>query len=190
MRRDIVQGARFPDYELPDQDGKHQRLSALQGIDPLILMLARGGYCPKENAQHQWVSAMQSELEVGYARVVTISTDSPLESKEWRQRLGAKWPFLSDEERIVQRELEIAEYTDPAHNPMVPHTIMLEPTLIVHQIFMGYWYWGRPTPAELRQGLRAITRKCRPDWDILAPELRRRWTARDKRSFYPYKGSR
>lgn len=187
MRNDIVPGARFPDYELPDQDGKLRRLSAIQGNDPLVLMLARGGYCPKENAQHQWVAAMQTELEVGYARVVTISTDSQLESKEWRQRLGAKWPFLSDEQRLVQRDLDIAEYTDPRHDPMVPHTVVLEPTLVVHRVFTGYWYWGRPTPDEIRQELRAITRKCRPDWDILTPELRRRWAAGDQGSFYPYR---
>ena len=57
-------------------------------------MLARGGYCPKEHAQHAWLAAMQTEVEVGYFRLVTISTDSVLASKEWRQRLGAHLPFL------------------------------------------------------------------------------------------------
>jgi hypothetical protein len=50
MRSDIIPGARFPDYELPDQAGRSQRVSAVQGNDPLVLLLARGGYCPKENA--------------------------------------------------------------------------------------------------------------------------------------------
>jgi hypothetical protein len=31
----------------------------------------------------------------------------------------------------VKRDLEIAEYTDPAHDQMVPHTIVCEPGLIV-----------------------------------------------------------
>lgn len=30
--------------------------------------------------------------------------------------LGATWPFVSHEKRIVQRELEIAEYTDLVHD--------------------------------------------------------------------------
>jgi len=37
MRPDIVPGAVFPDYELPDHRGKHYTLSELQGGDPLVL---------------------------------------------------------------------------------------------------------------------------------------------------------
>lgn len=53
MRSDIHKGAKFPDYELPDQEGEKRKLSELQGQDPVALMLARGGYCPKEDLQHQ-----------------------------------------------------------------------------------------------------------------------------------------
>jgi peroxiredoxin len=52
MRRDIVPGGVFPDYELPDHTGRLRKLSELQGDDPLILTLARGHYCPKEHQQH------------------------------------------------------------------------------------------------------------------------------------------
>ena len=44
MRVDIVPGATFPDFELPDQTGVPRSLSELQGSDPLCLMLARGSY--------------------------------------------------------------------------------------------------------------------------------------------------
>jgi peroxiredoxin len=117
MRSDIVKGAIFPDYELPDHTGRIQKLSELQGNDPVALMLARGGYCPKEHLQHQWLEAMESEIKVGYSLLITISTDPILECKEWRARLGAHWPFLSDEGRKVQQDLDIKEYTDPEHNP-------------------------------------------------------------------------
>ena len=36
--------------------------------------------------------------------------------------VGAQWTFLSDPGRKVQKDLDIAEYTDPDHNPMIPHT--------------------------------------------------------------------
>jgi peroxiredoxin len=186
MRADIVPGAVFPDYQLPDHTGTPRRLSELQGGDPVALVLARGGYCPKEHLQHLWMSAMEPELEVGYCRFVTISTDPVLASAEWRQRLDAHWPFLSDQQRVLQRELEIREYTDPEHDPMIPHTLLLEPGLVVHQIYMGYWYWGRPTPEEVRQGFRAITRKCRPDWDLSARGLREAWEEGRTERFYPY----
>lgn len=54
-------------YELPDHTGKTQKLSQLQGNDPLALMLARGGYCPKEHLQHVWMAAMQAKIKVGIA---------------------------------------------------------------------------------------------------------------------------
>ncbi len=47
---------------------------------------------------------------------------------------------------------------------MVPHTVFLEPGLVVHRVYNGYWYWGRPTPEELRQHFHDITRKIRFGW--------------------------
>src|SRR4051812_30734867 len=57
MRSDIVPGATFPDYELPDHTNIVRRLSELQGDDPLILTLARGHFCPKEHQQHLQLAA-------------------------------------------------------------------------------------------------------------------------------------
>jgi hypothetical protein len=55
---------------------------------------------------------------------------------------------------------------------MIPHVIVLEPSLVVFKIYNGYWFLGRPTHEELRQDLRVLTRKCLPDWDITTPEMR------------------
>jgi hypothetical protein len=49
---------------------------------------------------------------------------------------------------------------------MIPHVIVLEPGLVIYKIYNGYWFLGRPTLEDLGQDLRAVTRKCRPDWDI------------------------
>jgi peroxiredoxin len=186
MRADIVPGAAFPDYVLSDQTGKRRKLSELQGLDPLILVLSRGGFCPKERRQAEGLVQLHRELEVGYCRLVTISTDNLLETHEYRTGVGAHWTFLSDAGRVVQKDLDIAEYTDPFHNPMIPHVIVLEPKLVIYKIYMGYWFFGRPTVEELRQDLRAVLRKCRPDWDITAPELKAAWEQGRKELFYPY----
>ena len=58
---------------------------------------------------------------------------------------------------------------------MIPHVIVLEPGLVVYKIYNGYWFWGRPTMEDLRQDLRAVTKKCLPDWDITTPELKAAW---------------
>ncbi len=186
MRKDIAPGATFPDYDLPDQTGKHQKLSALQKADPMVVVLARGGFCPKDRRQHEGLVQLHREMEVGYCKLVTISTDNLLETNEFRAATGAHWPFLSDPGRKVQKDLDIAEYTDPTHNPMVPHTVVLEPGLVVHKIYVGYWFFGRPTVEELRRDLREVLQKCRPDWDLADPELRAAWARGEKARFYPY----
>jgi len=186
MRADIIPGAVFPDYELSDHTGKRRKLSELQQQDPMILVLSRGGYCPKERRQHEGLVQLYREMEVGYCRLVTISTANLVETNEFRTGVDAHWPFLSDSRRSIQQDLDIAEYTDPNHNPMIPHTIVLEPGLVIHKIYMGYWFFGRPTVEELRQDLRTVLQKCRPDWDITAPELRAAWQEGRKESFYPY----
>jgi len=186
MRSDIVPGAVFPDYELSDHTTRRRKLSELQGPDPMIVVLSRGGYCPRDRRQHEGLVQLHREMEIAYCRLVTISTDNLTASNEYRSGVGAHWPFLSDEKRTIQKDLEIAEYTDPLHNPMIPHTIVLEPELIVHKIYMGYWFFGRPTLEELRQDLRAVLIKCRRDWDITTPELKAAWAEGRKERFYPY----
>jgi hypothetical protein len=85
--------------------------------------------------------------------------------------------FLSDPERTVQKDLLIQEYTDPEHNPMIPHTLVLKPGLVIHSIYNGYWFWGRPSIADLWRDLRTVTSEIRPDWDLSTPGLREAWNA-------------
>ena len=151
MRSDIIPGAIFPDYELPDHTAKRRQLAELQGQHPMVLVLSRGGYCPKDRRQAEGLVQLHREIEVGYCRLVTISTDNITETNEYRSGVGAHWPFLSDAGRRIQKDLDIAEYTDPLHNPMIPYTIVLEPGLVIYKIYMGYWFFGRPTLEELRQ---------------------------------------
>src|SRR6201981_1751642 len=186
MRSDIIPGAIFPDYELSDHAAKRRKLSELQGQHPMVLILSRGGFCPKDRRHAEGLVQLHRELEVGYCRLVTISTDNVTETNEYRSGVGAHWSFLSDPARKVQKDLDIAEYTDPNHNPMIPHTLVLEPGLRVFKIYNGYWFFGRPTVEELRLDLRAVLKRCRPDWDIDSAEQRAAWAKGEKTSFYPY----
>ena len=120
MRSDIVPGGVFPDYALPDHTGTVRTLGELQGRDPLILTLARGHYCPKEHQQHLELAAFQPKVAVAYTQIVTISTDERHTLQEFRASVGAWWTFLSDPGRIVQRDLQIQEYTDPGTRPDDP----------------------------------------------------------------------
>jgi peroxiredoxin len=153
MRPEIEAGAFFPNYELADHDGVARSLAELQGGNPMVLHLSRGGYDPKEHRFLRALVEAAPDFRVGYTRLAVISTDNQLETNEFRDSLGADWPFLSDPERVVQRDLEIQEFTDPVHDPMIPHTFVLEPALRIFRIYNGYWYWGRPSVNELRLDL-------------------------------------
>ena len=184
MRADIAPGGTFPDYELTDHNKTRRSLSELQGDDPLILVLARGHYCPKDHRQHVELAAAYPKIAVAYTQIVTISTDNILETREFRASVGAQWTFLSDAGRKLQKDLDIQEYTDPHHDPMVPHTLVLKPGLVIHSLYNGYWFWGRPSIDELWRDLRAATREIRPDWDLSASGLREAWDAGDRSRFY------
>ena len=50
---------------------------------------------------------------MAYCRLVTMSSDNIVETNEYRSGVDAHWPFLSDARRVIQKDLDIAEYTDP-----------------------------------------------------------------------------
>jgi hypothetical protein len=85
---------------------------------------------------------------------------------------------------MIQKDLVIREYTDPEHNPMIPHTLVLKPGLVIHTIYNGYWFWGRPSVVDLWRDLRVVTSEIRPDWDLSTPGLREAWDAGDFSRFH------
>ncbi len=151
----------------------------------MILVLARGHYCPKDHQQHLELAAFYSKIAVAYTQVVTISTDNIIETREFRASVGAQWTFLSDVGRKVQKDLDIQEYTDPYHDPMIPYTLVLKPGLVIHSLYNGYWFWGRPSTEDLPRDLRQATREIRPDWDLSSPSLPTAPDSGDHAQFYP-----
>jgi hypothetical protein len=84
-----------------------------------------------------------------------------------------------------QQHLELA-----AHYPKLNvaytklATLVLQPGLVVHRIYNGYWFWGRPSFYDLWQDLREVSREVRPDWDLAAPGLREAWETGDVSRFH------
>lgn len=154
----------FPDLALPDHAGRQRSLSELAAGDPLVLHFYRGWWCPKEQAFFRRLVAFQDEVEVAYTSVVSVSVDPPEVEAAFRAGVGARWTFLSDEERVYEEELGLLESTDTKNCPYLPAVYVLGPDLSVQSEYQGYWYWGRPGLEELRADLRAVTRAVRPDW--------------------------
>jgi peroxiredoxin len=161
----LLPSSRFPDCELIDHSGNRRRLLDLVAGDPAVLQFYRGWWCPKEQAFFRRLVAFQNEVEVAYARVISVSVDPPEVSAAFRAGLGARWTFLSDADRSVQASLGLRETTDTVHDPYVPAVFTLFPDLTIHRSYNGYWFWGRPTLEELRTDMRSITQAIRSDWE-------------------------
>lgn len=162
-------GDRLHDIELPDHNNRPLRLSyftrptlideKLGFLDgyPLIVIFYRGFFCPRDKQQMRQLVQFQDELAVNYCKLVTIGVDPPAVHAAFRAGLGANWPFLSDENRHVVRQLNILDETEGEYAYRAqPYTFVLRPDLIIHSMYNGWFYVRRPTLDELRRDLRAI----------------------------------
>jgi peroxiredoxin len=166
VRDDLQPGGRFPDLRLADHAGNERSLAELVGGDPTFVHFYRGWWCPKEQQFLRQLVRLQDEAEVAYTRFVSISVDEPAVAAAFRAGLGARWTFLCDPDRRYLDELELRETTDTKYHPYYPASFLLRPGLGVNSTWNGYWFWGRPTNEELRQGFRDVTRAIRPDWEV------------------------
>ena len=178
MSKHLEPGMTLPDFELPDENGDRHRLSDLQGDNCLVLMLGRGEHCPRERQQQKEMVKFHEWCNVAFTEVVTILPNDLHDAFRMRIAAGARWTFLADADLEVQRMLDINEYTDPHHdNAGVPHTVILSPGLKIEKVYVGYWFWGRPSIYDLWADLREIHHRIKPDYDPTTPEARAAWEA-------------
>ena len=178
MSKNLVPGAVLPDFVLPDSvTGTPRRLSELQGDNPLILLLGRGEHCPRERQHQREMLKFYEWCAVGFTGLVTILPNDLHETEKLRMSTGAYWPFLADTDLEVQRTLDIAEYTDPHHTATVPHALVLAPGRVIDRVYVGYWFWGRPSIYQLWDDLQGLFRRIKSDFDPTTAEARAAWQA-------------
>ena len=108
---------------------------------------------------------LQDELAVNYCKLAVVSVDPPEVNDAFRAGLGAKFSFLSDQERKVVKLLDTTESSKSRGVTAMPYTFSLLPDLTIHNLYCGYWYVGRPMLDELRRDLREMMRKVRRDFE-------------------------
>ena len=165
MRDDLVPGNTFPDIRLPEHTGRELSLGEIAKGQPLVLCFARGWWCPKEQVRLRMLTSLQEELTREYGAIAVVTVDEPYVNGAFRAGLGASFRFLSDADRSLARELDLLELTDEKHTPYLPFTFVLDSRLRIHAIWCGFWFWGNPTPEELRLALREITRAEQPTYE-------------------------
>ncbi|MGI9659289.1 MAG: peroxiredoxin family protein [Gaiellaceae bacterium] len=112
--------------------------------------------------------AMQDEIQCEHGRLAVVTTASCDVNGAFRAGLNAAFPFLSDSDRRVATDLDLIEETDAVHRPFLPTTFLLDSSLRIARVWGGFWFWGNPTPEELRQALRAVTQSEQPTFDAQA----------------------
>jgi peroxiredoxin len=167
MSRNLEPGMTIPDFELRDEAGDMHRLSELQGDDVLVLHLSRGEHCPRERMHHRELLRFHEWCSVAFTQLVSILPNSLHDVFRMKISTGASWTFLADEELDVQRHFDINEFTDTHHDhAAIPHTLILSPGLVIEKVYVGYWFWGRPTNEQLWQDIRELLMRIKPDFDL------------------------
>jgi peroxiredoxin len=168
-------GATVPDFELPDENGELHRLSELQGDDLMVLMLGRGEHCPRERQHQRSMLQFYEWCSVAYTQLVTVLPNDLHDVSKLKLSTGAHWTYLADTDLDLQRHFDIAEYTDPIHDATVPHTLLLSPGRRIEKAYVGFWFWGRPTPYQLWEDLQEISMRTKADFDPTTAAAKRAW---------------
>ncbi len=178
MSQHLEPGTTIPDFTLPDENGAPHRLSTLQGDNCMVLLLGRGEHCPRERQHQREMVKFHQWGDVAFTRVVTILPNDLHDVFKLKISTGANWTFLADTDLEVQRHFDINEYTDTHHDyATVPHTLILSPGLVIEKVYVGYWFWGRPSIHQLWADLQAIHMRTKVDFDPTAPGARAAWEA-------------
>ncbi len=169
MPNNLNIGDKFPDFQLPDHEGKtvspssftrpslfDQKLGFQDGY-PLIVVFYRGFFCPRDQQQMRMLCDFQHELSVNFGRLMAVSAWPSGTQAAFRAGLGAEWSFIADTDRKLIKQLDILDETEGEYAyQALPYTYVLRPDLTVHKVYEGWYFVGRPTLEELRQDLRAI----------------------------------
>jgi peroxiredoxin len=178
MSKNLDIGTTIPDFVLPDENGEPRRLSDLQGDNMLVIHLSRGEHCPRERLHHRELLRFHEWCSVAFTELVSILPNELHDVYRLKISTGARWTFLSDADLEVQRHFDINEYTDVHHDyAAVPHTVILSPGLRVEKVYVGYWFWGRPTVHQLWEDLGEVFRRTKPDFDPTRAAARAEWEA-------------
>lgn len=92
-------GDTAPDFRLPDQDGKAQRLSELLAGKPLILYFYPADFTPGCTQEACDLRDLHARILAAGLRVVGVSPQSPDSHRQFRERYALPFLLLSDEDK-------------------------------------------------------------------------------------------
>ena len=104
-------GDAAPDFDLPDQDGKHLKLADLRGQVVVLAFVA--SFCPFSKAEQPYLRQLAEEYAPKGVRVVAIGIDEPEpDDRSYIARMPMGMPILRDEGGAVA-----LKFTPPGAQP-------------------------------------------------------------------------
>jgi peroxiredoxin Q/BCP len=100
-------GTQAPDFTLPDQDGREQRLSALLGGRPLILYFYPADFTPGCTREACDLRDLHARILASGLRVAGVSPQSPESHRQFRDTYALPFTLLSDEGKRVIRAYDV-----------------------------------------------------------------------------------
>jgi peroxiredoxin len=89
-------GERFPEFNLPDNDGNLVSLPSLLSSGPAVISLNRGHWCPYCKLELRSLAAIHDEVKRLGARIVSIMPDSAQFTSGYAKHNDLPFPILSD----------------------------------------------------------------------------------------------
>jgi len=96
-------GERAPDFALPDQDGREQRLSELLNGQALILYFYPADFTPGCTKEACSLRDLNIQVLAARLRVVGISPQSPESHRRFRDKHALPFLLLSDAHKVAIR---------------------------------------------------------------------------------------
>ena len=103
----LAVGEQAPDFALPDQDGREQRLSQLLAGKPLILYFYPADFTPGCTKEACDLRDLHTRILSVRLRVVGISPQSPESHRRFREQHGLPFTLISDVEKIAIKAFDV-----------------------------------------------------------------------------------
>jgi peroxiredoxin len=173
-------GAKAPQFELQDQDGRPVSFSDLLAEGRLVLCFIRGRWCPFCVGQMEAMNLIQPQIEQAAATLVAISPQTVKQSFFMHDQYRLRFPLLSDAGNQIARQfgltyrvaaaqeivyhrafinLPFANGDDSWELP-IPATYIIDRDGTVLYASANEDYTERPEPVEILQVLQELLQKA------------------------------
>ena len=101
-------GAKVPEFQLQDHEGKSISSSDLLALGRLVLCFIRGRWCPFCVAQMEAMNLILPDIERAGATLAAVSPQTAQQSFFMRDQHKLRFPLLSDAGNNLARQFELA----------------------------------------------------------------------------------